>query len=236
MQPERQSVRSAELLRTAARTVPLVFTRNLRARRYILRVTDDGAARVTIPRGGSKESARLFAREHLDWVQGQLQRQALRPRPARMLSPGDEVFFRGRKMALRIEGGELRLGEHVVCPARADDCTLPVRGYLWRAAAEAFVPRTLELAKAHGLEVKRVMVRNQRSRWGSCSVNRTLCLNWRLIQAPPSVSDYLIVHELMHLREMNHSERFWRHVANACPRYSEAEQWLDDHDYLLRQG
>jgi predicted metal-dependent hydrolase len=72
-------------------------------------------------------------------------------------------------------------------------------------------------------------VRNQRSRWGSCSRRGTISLNWRLIQTPVSVRDYVILHELAHLKEMNHSKRFWREVARLCPDYKEAENWLKRH-------
>ena len=69
-------------------------------------------------------------------------------------------------------------------------------------------------------------VRSQRTRWGSCSAGGTVSLNWRLIQAPEAVRDYIIYHELMHLREMNHSSRFWDRVAGVCPGWREAERWL----------
>jgi hypothetical protein len=82
--------------------------------------------------------------------------------------------------------------------------------------------------------VRRVTVRNQRSRWGSCSRRGTISLNWRILQAPPAVRDYLILHELMHLREMNRSARFWREVERACPDYKQAERWLKHHSALLR--
>ena len=72
----------------------------------------------------------------------------------------------------------------------------------------------------------RVSIRNQRSRWGSCSRRGTIPLNWRLVQVPPFVREYVLLHELMHRRELNHSARFWRLVAAACPRYVEARRWL----------
>jgi predicted metal-dependent hydrolase len=78
------------------------------------------------------------------------------------------------------------------------------------------------------------MVRNQRSRWGSCSPRGTISLNWRLIQAPPNVRDYIILHELCHLRQMNHSDRFWREVASVCPDYQRAELWLKRNGDLLK--
>jgi predicted metal-dependent hydrolase len=94
--------------------------------------------------------------------------------------------------------------------------------------------RLLELAARHGLAVTRVSVRNQRSRWGSCGRDGHICLNWRLVVMPPSVRDYVLVHELMHLRRMDHSPAYWRLVADACPDYRTARDWLRRHGPSLR--
>ena len=87
-------------------------------------------------------------------------------------------------------------------------------------------PRLLELAAQHGLTVARVSVRNQRWRWGSCSKAGHICLNWRLAQMPDWVRDYVMIHELMHLKRLDHSPAFWRLVARACPDYESARHWL----------
>jgi predicted metal-dependent hydrolase len=89
--------------------------------------------------------------------------------------------------------------------------------------------RLLELAAVYGLRVTRVSVRNQRWRWGSCSRNGHICLNWRLVHMPPSVRDYVMIHELMHLKRMDHSPQFWKLVAAACPEYEAARAWLRQH-------
>ncbi len=89
--------------------------------------------------------------------------------------------------------------------------------------------RLLELASRHGLQVRRVSVRNQRWRWGSCARNGHICLNWRLVRMPADVRDYVMIHELMHLKRMDHSPKFWRLVAGACPDYENARKWLRDH-------
>ncbi len=96
-------------------------------------------------------------------------------------------------------------------------------------AARELPMRCLELAAHHGATVTRVSVRNQRSRWGSCSAKGTIALNWRLVQMPAMVRDYVILHELMHLRQANHSSAFWREVASVCPDWREAERWLRKH-------
>jgi predicted metal-dependent hydrolase len=97
----------------------------------------------------------------------------------------------------------------------------------FRSRAKLELPqRLLQLAKQFGLGVSRVSVRNQQSRWGSCSPNGHICLNWRLVTMPEWVRDYVIIHELMHLKRLDHSPKFWKLVAAACPEYEKARAWL----------
>ena len=90
-------------------------------------------------------------------------------------------------------------------------------------------PRLLELAAMVGVPVRKVSVRNQRQRWGSCSQSGLICLNWRLVTMPAWVRDYVLYHELMHVRQMNHSPAFWALVADVCPDYQRARRWLRRH-------
>jgi predicted metal-dependent hydrolase len=95
-------------------------------------------------------------------------------------------------------------------------------------------PRLIELATQHNLSVSRVSVRNQRSRWGSCGRDGHICLNWRLVLMPPWVRDYVLIHELMHLKRMDHSPAYWSLVADAYSEYPAARQWLRTHGPSLR--
>lgn len=96
-----------------------------------------------------------------------------------------------------------------------------------RALAKEMLPSRLRaLAAQHGLSVVRITIRDQRSRWGSCGRDGHICLNWRLVQMPERVRDYVMVHELMHLRRMDHSPKYWGLVAAAFPDYEEARAWL----------
>jgi predicted metal-dependent hydrolase len=108
-----------------------------------------------------------------------------------------------------------------------------IERHLRKLAAQELPARVFELAGLHKLPVQRVMVRNQRSRWGSCSRRGTISLNWRLVQTPLSVRDYLVLHELAHLKQMNHSRQFWNEVERLCPAFREAECWLKQHSGLL---
>ena len=225
------------LLRIGSRFVPVRFIRNDAARRYILRLGEDGAARVTVPRRGSFRAARQFVERHLAWIEKQLQKRESQPAPSAAWTHGTEILFRGEKARLQagVGGREIRFADQFVAVAGATGNLRPaIEQHLRKLAASELIPRTLQLAALHQLTVSRVVVRSQRSRWGSCSVRKTVSLNWRLIQTPGYVRDYIILHELMHLREMNHSRRFWREVEQVCPDYSRAEDWLKRHGSLLR--
>jgi predicted metal-dependent hydrolase len=106
---------------------------------------------------------------------------------------------------------------------------------VWRARARAVLPaRLYELADRHGCLVTAVSIRSQKTRWGSCGRNGHISLNWRLMLMPDWVRDYVLIHELMHLRRMDHSAKFWRHVEAACPDYRAARQWLRRNGPALR--
>jgi hypothetical protein len=226
----------AESLQLGARTVPLLVLRNPRARRYLLRVQADGSARLTIPRGGSQTEARSFLERNRSWLEQQVERIHSLPRLPAAWRLGTEIFFRGE--LVRIEPGQtgrVQLGaENVRAADAAGDLRPAIERHLRALAARELPVRVLELAAPHQLPVQRVTVRNQRSRWGSCSRHGTISLNWRLVQVPPWVRDYIIFHELAHLRHLNHSDRFWSEVARLCPSYPLAEKWLKANRQFLR--
>jgi hypothetical protein len=237
--PRMQSDLPIVRLSVGPQKLPLLMVRNPRARRYLLRLRSDGTARVTIPRGGSTAVARQFVERHAAWLERELQRLQAQPRKPAVWKIGTEILLRGN--AVRIEAGTNGEAETVRCggesarvPDPAADLRPAIEGHLRQLAARELPPRVLELAARHGLTVRRITVRSQKSRWGSCSRRGTISLNWRLIQTPAFVSDYICLHELMHLRQMNHSPGFWREMERVCPDYRMAERWLKEHSGLLR--
>jgi predicted metal-dependent hydrolase len=98
-----------------------------------------------------------------------------------------------------------------------------------RAARELVHMLVDEEAEALGVVANRIQIRDQRTRWGSCSANGNLSFNWRLVLAPFEVLDYVVVHEVCHLREANHSRRFWRLVESRRPEWRTQKAWLDEH-------
>jgi predicted metal-dependent hydrolase len=228
-----------ECLSVGERRIPMVLVRNPRARRYVLRLRPDGSARLTIPRGGSAAEARQFAQRSVGWVERELHRLSSCLNRPKLWMIGTDILFRGELVKIEAgvngERGLIRLANEVIKVADPTADLRPgIERHLWRLAVTELPPRVLEHAAVHQLPVGRIMVRNQRSRWGSCSRHGTISLNWRLIQAPLFVRDYLILHELTHLREMNHSARFWREVERVCPGYETAERWLKQHSSVLR--
>lgn len=209
--------------------VPVRFVRSGQARRYILRLLPDGFARVTIPRGGSLQCGHDFLKRNRLWLEKQL------AKAPSVWGEGTEVLLRGLPHPIRIFGlDQIRIGSYAFRVSPIAPLRPQIEEHLRMGATPELVRRTREFAAKFDLPVRRVLVRNQRSRWGSCSSTGTISLNWRLVQAPESVRDYIIVHELMHLKEMNHSRRFWGHVAAAFPAYEEAERWLRKNGHLLR--
>jgi predicted metal-dependent hydrolase len=216
-----------ETLALKTGNVPVLFLRKPSARRYILRVKDDGVLRVTIPRGGSRGDAQEFALRNADWIQKQFEKAQSRAQLPEAWQHGTEILFRGNWIQLEVRDDLITFADQSLpLPLSEEDIRRCVIGHLQALAVRELRQRTIELANSHELVIHRVTIRSQRSRWGSCSIKAHISLNWRLIQTPPYVSDYIILHELMHLKEMNHSPRFWKCVAEVCPDYQRAETWL----------
>jgi predicted metal-dependent hydrolase len=227
------------LVRPAGAIGPEVrFARSERARRYRLTLRRDGVAVATIPRHGSEREAWRFVAQHRAWLERAWARQQARPRAAEVWTAGTAVLWRGEAQTIRVAaGGEqpmVCLGADVFRVPRLDGDLRPALEAQFARRARIELPaRTWELAAEAGFAIKTVTIRSQRSRWGSCSAGGTISLNRRLVQAPDFVRDYIIYHELMHLREMNHSGRFWARVAAVCPAWRTAERWLKRHASLL---
>ena len=237
---------AASVLDTPARApsgpaLPPRLIRHPRARQYVLRVLPDGTPRVTIPRWGSKREALAFLEAQRDWVARQRAKQAERgPGAPREWRDGHQVLLGGRPLTLRRgtagRAGVLAEDDALIVtprPRDGEDLRPVAAAWLLGRAKRLLPPRLLALAEHFDLTVTRVSVRNQRARWGSCATGGRISLNWRLIQTPDDVRDYVLIHELMHLRQPNHSARFWALVARACPGHEASRRWLRAHEAAL---
>jgi predicted metal-dependent hydrolase len=209
--------------------LPIEFVRVPRARRYILRVRPDGTLRVTVPRGGSRREAEHFVRRHEKWIARERSR-VHGESAAPVWQDGSTLLFGGEPVRISVEsrGRNWRVayGDRSVLVRDLADVRAAIERDLREVARDVLLPRLAELAAEQRLQVGTVSIRNQRSRWGSCARNGNIALNFRLVQMPADVRDYVLLHELMHIRQQNHSRRFWRLVEAVCPAFRDAERWL----------
>jgi predicted metal-dependent hydrolase len=205
------------------------FVRTPRARRYILRIRPDGSLRVTVPRWGSKREARDFVARQRRWIERERQRVLLE-HGSREWQDGSEIWLHGERVRVTVDrnadGITILYGDRRVAARSGADVRAAIELDLRQLARDELEPRLRELAAQHDLRPGRVSIRNQRSRWGSCAREGNIALNFRLVQMPPAIRDYVLLHELMHLRQQNHSRRFWRLVEQVCPDFKQAERWL----------
>ncbi len=214
---------------------PVRLRRHRQARRYTLRI--QSATRevvLTIPPRGTLKEAREFAQKHGGWIAARLDRLP----EAAPFADGIVVPLRGvphriahrRAMRGTVWTETAADGERLLCVAgNAPHIDRRISDFLRREAKRDLEAASLRFASELGVCVKRVAVRDQSSRWGSCSTTGVLSFSWRLILAPSMVLHYLAAHEVAHLVEMNHSARFWRLVQRLCPDHERAKVWLDVH-------
>ena len=209
--------------------------RHRRARRYTLRIhPSDREAILTMPPRGTLADAKDFAQRHGGWIAARLGRL---PKAA-PFQPGTVVPLRGIAHRIVHRSGERGTvwtetrdsGERILCVAGAPEhIDRRIHDYLKREVRKDLQKTSLAYAEMLGVKVKRLSIRDQSSRWGSCTSAGSLSFSWRLILAPPFVLDYLAAHEVAHLVEMNHSARFWRVVGRVCSHVERAKRWLDTH-------
>jgi predicted metal-dependent hydrolase len=207
--------------------------RHRQARRYTLRI--DAPTRevvLTMPPRGSVREAKEFAQKHGGWIAARLKRLP----EAAPFAHGVEVPLRGEPHRIVHRRGERGTvwtetdgsGQRLLCVAgEPPHVDRRISDFLKREAQRDLDAASRGYAAQIGVSIKRICVRDQSSRWGSCSNTGVLSFSWRLILAPPFVLDYLAAHEVSHLVELNHSPRFWRLVKRLYPQLERAKVWLD---------
>lgn len=217
---------------------PVRWNRSARARRVSLRIdARAGEVVVTLPMRAGRRAGMALLTTHAAWV---MQRLAALSPPVE-LTDGAEVPLGGRPHAIRHDpaarGGAFLEGETIVVTGRPEFHARRVKDFL-RAEAGRRIAR---LAEGHAatldVKVRAIRLKDTNSRWGSCAPDGTLAFSWRLVMAPDLVLDYVVAHEVAHLRELNHSARFWAHVERLTPHREAAQDWLRANGpALLRVG
>jgi len=210
----------------------VVFRRHAQARRLVLRLNATGTGvLVTVPHGVSRVRALEFMQRSRGWIE-----ERVRNRGGLIhLEPGEELPLRGiRHEIVHVESrrGVVRADpQRTVIEVPGDPMHVRRRllDFLKACARDDLTRATEHYAGQMGVSYRRIIIRDQRSRWGSCSSSGELSYSWRLILAPAYVLDYVAAHEVAHLRHLDHSPRFWRLVLTHCPNAAKAKNWLRTH-------
>jgi predicted metal-dependent hydrolase len=213
--------------------LPYRVRRSDRARRVRVSVDAHGEVEVVLPRRSPERAAAAAVVELRTWIERRLA-EASAVRDA-IAARGAAVPYLGRELALRPEPGRSRVhrrGDLLLVPA---DERAPAAIERWyrRAAEREIAPRLDAAVAALGTRYAKLTIRNQRTRWGSCSTTGAMSFNWRLLLAPEPVLDYVVWHEACHLRVMDHSPDFWALVRHHCPGYEIHRRWLRRHGATL---
>jgi hypothetical protein len=227
-----------QLLKVDGIPAPVEVRRHPTARRLTLRVSHTARSVVlTMPRNIDLREADRFLAKSRDWLRERLEGV---PEPV-AFAEGAMVPLRGEPH--RIEGGAAQRGRPVVevmacgrshgdgaprlvVSGNGEHLARRLRDWLQGQARSDLEERCHHHASRLGLRIRRITLRDQKSRWGSCSSDGQLSFSWRLVMAPPVVLDYVAAHEVAHLAEMNHGPRFWRLVETTMPELEEAKLWL----------
>jgi predicted metal-dependent hydrolase len=212
---------------------PVRVRRHRQARRYTLRIhAVTREVVLTMPPRGSLKEAHAFALKHGAWIASRLE---CLPQPS-AFTDGGIVPLRGTEHRIEHRRGArgvvwtevARDGARLLCVAgQVPHINRRVLDFLKREALRDLERASRRYADRLDVKIRRISVRDQSSRWGSCSSTGMLSYSWRLILAPPHVLDYLAAHEVAHLVELNHSPKFWRVLNSLCPEMDRAKKWLD---------
>ncbi len=225
------------------RTVAYTLRRSRRARYARIEVGSSGGLTVVVPAFYDGDRVRLLLLKKHRWITAKLDKygdleSAERRKPVKA---GDTIPYLGNNMLIETEMSEANGGNVSVAgqtlvvslsPGQEDVRTALEKWY--RTQARERIGSILDRFCARmGVSHNRVTLKGHRSLWGSCSRKRNLNFNWRLVMTPLPIIEYVVIHELAHLKEMNHSPRFWRIVESHCPEWRESRRWLNEQSQRL---
>jgi predicted metal-dependent hydrolase len=207
-----------KLIRSKRKTIALIIER-------------DGSLTVRAPMRASLAMIEEFIQQKADWIIRTREKlKIIKPAPARRYVEGEIFLFLGSSFDLKLVGPQrpslqFDNGFTLSHTAQAKGERYFIRWYKERAY-EIIAQRVQEYARQYSFVPKQVKITSAKTRWGSCSPNGTLNFTWRLVMAPPDLIDYVVVHELAHLRVKNHSSKFWKAVESIDPEYKKKRKWL----------
>jgi predicted metal-dependent hydrolase len=227
---QKPKIPSVARLDIAGGEIEVRVRENPRARHYRLTLNPRGEAILTIPKGGRWREAQSFLVRHRGWLEKRLDATAS---PIALVDGAllPVMGIEHRIVALDQSRGVVRaregiLGPEIMVPGGADHLARRLTDWLKKEARSDIETACAIHAANLGVSIAAIKLRDQATRWGSCSSARVLNFNWRLILAPPFVLDYVAAHEVAHIVEMNHSPAFWRTVERTLPEMAKGRSWL----------
>ena len=223
--------------------LPYTIKRSAKRQKLTITVERDRRVIVHAPVGTPEEKIREVVEAKRQWIYEKTSHSQkyrdLPHAPGKELVSGESARYLGRQYRIEVvEAGlaEVRFSQRFLVPgADASGRRALMRDWYLKRAHEKILPRVAESARQLGVVYKRVKIVDNRYRWGSCTVNDNVNFNWRLIKAPMFVIDYVVVHELAHLLEANHTPRFWNIVRAQAPTMEKARVWLREHGQILEE-
>jgi predicted metal-dependent hydrolase len=233
------------------RKIPFTLRRSSRARHMRLQIKSDKPELVLIiPRWTLGIEIDRFLEKQAGWIEkhwSKIEKQSkLRPKPKYL--DGDTFYYFGEPLTLqlipaylkkpmvRIRDNKMQVSvyRYVTMSEGKKMVKKAIQEFYKQKASETIHDRLEYFNEHYQFHYNRVTFRNQKTRWGSCSTRKNLNFNWRLIMAPIQVIDYVVVHEMCHLEQMNHSKKYWELVAQRIPNYKEVRKWLRENQFLLK--
>jgi len=218
-----------------SKVIPYIVKRSLRSKLLWLRITREKGLIVTLPRYYKIELLDSYLKSKSNWILRTI-KKIYNQQPENLDKFSDQVSYLGISLNIVKKTNDRKVAEIKLEESRLvvdlDPCyqkghAVEIENWLKEQAVRYINLKVLSLSAKMGLSYNKISIRNQKSRWGSCSHGKNLSFNWRLIMAPEPVIEYVIIHELSHLQEMNHSQAFWNLVENYCADAKKHRKWLN---------
>ena len=208
-----------------------------------IRIEPGGLVKLKVPKKTSDQVIEDVLKKKLDWIDEKIEKLRTSGLPVRSYEHGENVLYLGKKLRLNIthrntDRGRISLVDNelvLIIPSSYDSATVKemIIALYKKLLNRIIKERIHEYQKHFKFKVNKISIRDQKTRWGSCSSARNLSFNYRLMMAPIEVIDYIVVHEMCHLEHMNHSKSFWKKVHEVMPDYKKHEKFLKEKGFLL---
>ena len=223
--------------------ISYTIKRSLKRKKLTITVERDRNVIVHAPEGTSEEKIQEIITLKRQWIQEKIkhaQKFSEQPHPpGKELVNGESALYLGRNYRIQIVptgASEIQFKQRFLIPASfLGEQKTVLREWYIKKANETIIPRVQSLTRELGVEPANAKIVDNRYRWGSCTAKNIVSFNWRIIKAPMYVVDYVIVHELAHLLENNHTPRFWNIVRSQSPKMEKAKLWLKENGQLLEE-